>query len=130
MTLSWIERLVLLGLRVLDAVTNRKRSEPEPSASQRDIAIDVAAAETARQEGKRAKALTDEARRREIAAHGRILQRDHLPHTMCNCKCCVGFYEERRREIRVHGRIMEPDHLPHPMCNCNCCIGFYNRRKR
>lgn len=97
MNLSWIERLVLLGLRVLDAVTNRKRPEPEPSASQRDIAIDVASAETARQEGKRAKALTDEARRREIAAHGRILEPDHLPHPMCNCNACVGFYNRRKR---------------------------------
>lgn len=51
------ERLVTFALDLWEMVKPSRKPE-EPTASQRDIAIGVASAETARQEGKRAPKLT------------------------------------------------------------------------
>ena len=78
MQLVWIERLVMLGLRVWRAIA---RTAPTPAPvelpAQRDIAIDVAASETARQEGHRAKALTEAKQRQEEGEAGLYLGARH-----------------------------------------------------
>lgn len=58
--MNWLRLLFEVAAEALTAWRSRKSEPAEPTASQRDIAIGVASAETARQEGKRAPKLTRE----------------------------------------------------------------------